>query len=229
MLFIVCTIIVIWFVFLAAKPEKDENANSNNVEQKQTYLTPEEIEKYEQEEFEKGKKKEIFNLLWELENLINIKRKNGKNYEELKKGYDDLFKYLSESDKKAYINYKNNRNNKTRNNSSYNNYANQNLYYEKYYEEIKEISKRQEYNDSDYYNSPYDIDFEDDPFRRTEKIYALHEEGQEELDDYYDEEYELNSGLYDDDDNYNEYNEYDNYDNDDNYDEYEEGQEDDLW
>lgn len=55
------------------------------------------------------------------------------------------------------------------------------------------------------------------------KNYALHEEGQEELDDYYDEEYELNSGLYDDDDNYNEYNEYDNYD------EYEEGQEDDLW
>ena len=55
MLFIVCTIIVIWFVFLAAKPEKDKNANSNNVEQKQTYLTPEEIEKYEQEEFEKGK------------------------------------------------------------------------------------------------------------------------------------------------------------------------------
>ena len=96
MLFIVCTIIVIWFVFLAAKPEKDENANSNNVEQKQTYLTPEEIEKYEQEEFQKDKKKEIFNLLWELENLINIKRKNGKNYEELKKGYDDLFKYLSE-------------------------------------------------------------------------------------------------------------------------------------
>ena len=84
-------------------------------------------------------------------------------------------------------------------------------------------------NDLDYYDSPYDIDFEDDPFRRTEKIYALHEEGQEELDDYYDEEYELNSGLYDDDDNYNEYNEYDNYDNDDNYDEYEEGQEDDLW
>ena len=229
MLFIVCTIIVIWFVFLALKPEKYKNPNSNNVEQKQTYLTPEEFEKYEQEEFEKSKKKEIFNLLWELENLINIKRKNGKNYEELKKGYDDLFKYLSESDKKAYINYKNNRNNKTRNNSSYNNYANQNLYYEKYYEETKEISKRQEYNDSDYYNSPYDIDFEDDPFRRTEKIYALHEEGQEELDDYYDEEYELNSGLYDDDDNYNEYNEYDNYDNDDNYDEYEEGQEDDLW
>ena len=80
MLFIVCTIIVIWFVFLALKPEKDKNSNSNNVEQKQTYLTPEEIEKYEQEEFEKGKKKEIFNLLWELENLINIKRKNGKNY-----------------------------------------------------------------------------------------------------------------------------------------------------
>ena len=180
MLFIVCTIIVIWFVFLAAKPEKDENANSNNVEQKQTYLTPEEIEKYEQEEFQKDKKKEIFNLLWELENLINIKRKNGKNYEELKKGYDDLFKYLSESDKKAYINYKNNRNNKTRNNSSYNNYANQNLYYEKYYEEIKEISKRQEYNDSDYYDSPYDIDFEDDPYRRTEKIYALHEEAPED-------------------------------------------------
>ena len=193
MLFIVCTIIVIWFVFLAAKPEKDENANSNNVEQKQTYLTPEEIEKYEQEEFQKDKKKEIFNLLWELENLINIKRKNGKNYEELKKGYDDLFKYLSESDKKAYINYKNNKTN----NSSYNNYANQNLYYEKYYEEIKEISKRQEYNDSDYYDSPYDIDFEDDPYRRTEKIYALHEEAPEELDDYYDEEYDLNSGLYD--------------------------------
>lgn len=128
MLFIVCTIIVIWFVFLAAKPEKDKNSNSNNVEQKQTYLTPEEIEKY--------------------------------------------------------------------------------------YEETKEISKRQEYNDSDYYDSPYDIDFEDDPFRRTEKIYALHEEAQEELDDYYDEEYDLNSGLYDDDDN---------------YDEYEEGQEDDLW
>ena len=199
MLFIVCIIVVIWFVFLAAKPEKDENANSNNVEQKQTYLTPEEIEKYEQEEFQKDKKKEIFNLLWELENLINIKRKNGKNYEELKKGYDDLFKYLSESDKKAYINYKNNKTN----NSSYNNYANQNLYYEKYYEEIKEISKRQEYNDSDYYDSPYDIDFEEDPFRRTEKIYALHEEAPEELDDYYDE--------------------------DDNYDEYEEGQEDDLW
>lgn len=210
MLFIVCTIIVIWFVFLALKPEKDKNSNSNNVEQKQTYLTPEEIEKYEQEEFEKGKKKEIFNLLWELENLINIKRKNGKNYEELKKGYDDLFKYLSESDKKAYINYKNNRNNKTRNNSSYNNYANQNLYYEKYYEETKEISKRQD--DSDYYDSPYDIDFEDDPFRRTEKIYALHEEAPEELDDYYDEEYDLNSGIYDD-----------------NYNEYEEGQEDDLW
>lgn len=55
MLFIVCTIIVIWFVFLAAKPEKDKNPNSNNVEQKQTYLTPEEIEKYEQEEFEKDK------------------------------------------------------------------------------------------------------------------------------------------------------------------------------
>ena len=88
---------------------------------------------------------------------------------------------------------------------------------------------RKIYDDSDYYDSPYDIDFEDDPFRRTEKIYALHEEGQEELDDYYDEEYELNSGLYDDDDNYNEYNEYDNYDNDDNYDEYEEGQEDNLW
>lgn len=105
MLFIVCTIIVIWFVFLALKPEKDKNANSNNVEQKQTYLTPEEIEKY--------------------------------------------------------------------------------------YEETKEISKRQEYNDSDYYDSPYDIDFEDDPFRRTEKIYALHEEAPEELDDYYDEEYEL--------------------------------------
>ena len=103
MLFIVCTIIVIWFVFLAVKPEKDKNPNSNNVEQKQTYRTPEEIEKYEQEEFE----------------------------------------------------------------------------------------KRQEYNDSDYYDSPYDIDFEDDPFRRTEKIYALHEEAQEELDDYYDEEYEL--------------------------------------
>ena len=199
MLFIVCIIVVIWFVFLAVKPEKDKNPNSNNVEQKQTYLTPEEIEKYEQEEFQKDKKKEIFNLLWELENLINIKRKNGKNYEELKKGYDDLFKYLSESDKKAYINYKNNKTN----NSSYNNYANQNLYYEKYYEEIKEISKRQEYNDSDYYDSPYDIDFEEDPFRRTEKIYALHEEAPEELDDYYDE--------------------------DDNYDEYEEGQEDDLW
>lgn len=193
MLFIVCTIIVIWFVFLAAKPEKDKNSNSNNDEQKQTYLTPEEREKYEQEEFEKGKKKEIFNLLWELENLINIKRKNGKNYEELKKGYDDLFKYLSESDKKAYINYKNNRNNKT-NNSSYNNYANQNLYYEKYYEETNEISKRQEYNDSDYYDSPYDIDFEDAPFRRTEKIYALYEEAPEELDDYYDEEYDLDSG-----------------------------------
>lgn len=102
MLFIVCTIIVIWFVFLALKPEKDKNPNSNNVEQKQTYLTPEEIEKY--------------------------------------------------------------------------------------YEETKEISKRQEYNDSDYYDSPYDIDFEDDPFRRTEKIYALHEEAPEELDDYYDEE-----------------------------------------
>lgn len=105
MLFIVCTIIVIWFVFLALKLEKDKNPNSNNVEQKQTYLTPEEIEKY--------------------------------------------------------------------------------------YEEIKEISKRQEYNDSDYYDSPYDIDFEDDPFRRTEKIYALHEEAPEELDDYYDEEYDL--------------------------------------
>ena len=143
MLFIVCIIVVIWFVFLAVKPEKDKNPNSNNVEQKQTYLTPEEIEKY--------------------------------------------------------------------------------------YEETKEISKRQEYNDSDYYDSPYDIDFEEDPFRRTEKIYALHEEAPEELDDYYDEEYDLNSGLYDDDDNYNEYNEYDNYDNDDNYDEYEEGQEDDLW
>ena len=102
MLFIVCTIIVIWFVFLALKPEKDKNANSNNVEQKQTYLTPEEIEKY--------------------------------------------------------------------------------------YEETKEISKRQEDNDSDYYDSPYDIDFEDAPFRRTEKIYALHEEAPEELDDYYDEE-----------------------------------------
>lgn len=102
MLFIVCIIVVIWFVFLAAKPEKDKNANSNNVEQKQTYLTPEEREKY--------------------------------------------------------------------------------------YEETKVISKRQEYNDSDYYDSPYDIDFEDDPFRRTEKIYALHEEAPEELDDYYDEE-----------------------------------------
>lgn len=67
-------------------------------------------------------------------------------------------------------------------------------------------------NDWDYYDSPYDIDFEDDPFRRTEKIYALHEEATEELDDYYDEEYDLNSGIYDD-----------------NYNEYEEGQEDDLW
>lgn len=102
MLFIVCTIIVIWFVFLALKPEKDKNANSNNDEQKQTYFIPEEIEKY--------------------------------------------------------------------------------------YEETKEISKRQDDNDSDYYDSPYDIDFEDDPFRRTEKIYALHEEAPEELDDYYDEE-----------------------------------------
>ena len=50
-------------------------------------------------------------------------------------------------------------------------------------------------NDLDYYDSPYDIDFEDDPFLRTEKIYALHEEAPEELDDYYDEEYDLNSGL----------------------------------
>lgn len=50
-------------------------------------------------------------------------------------------------------------------------------------------------NDLDYYDSPYDIDFEDDPFRRTEKIYALYEEAPEELDDYYDEEYDLNSGL----------------------------------
>lgn len=73
-------------------------------------------------------------------------------------------------------------------------------------EESKEISKNN--NDSDYYDSPYDIDFEDDPYRRTEKIYALHEEALEELDDYYDEEYDLNSGLYD------------NYDED---------QEDDLW
>lgn len=55
-MFIVCIIIVIWFVFLAVKPEKDKNPNSNNVEQKQTYLTPEEIEKYEQEEFQKDKK-----------------------------------------------------------------------------------------------------------------------------------------------------------------------------
>ncbi len=55
MLFIVCTIIVIWFVFLAAKPEKDKKTNSNNVEQKQTYLTPEEIEKYEQKKFQKDK------------------------------------------------------------------------------------------------------------------------------------------------------------------------------
>lgn len=57
MLFIVCTIIVIWFVFLALKPEKDKNANSNNVEQKQTYLTPEEIENTtkKQKKFQKDK------------------------------------------------------------------------------------------------------------------------------------------------------------------------------
>ena len=128
MLFIVCIIIVIWFVILALKPEKDKNANSNNVEQKRTYLTPEKIEKY--------------------------------------------------------------------------------------YEESKEISKRQEYNDSDYYDSSYDIDFEDDTFCRTEKIYAIHEEASEELDDYYDEEYDLNSGLYESEqDSYEDF-----YDSDDNAD-----------
>ena len=67
-------------------------------------------------------------------------------------------------------------------------------------------------NTNDDYDDPYDIDSETDPYKRTEKIYALHEEAPEELDDNYDEEYDLNSGLYDDNDNDNEYDNYDNFD-----------------
>lgn len=81
MLFIVCIIVVIWFVFLVAKPEKDKNANSNDVEQKQTYLTPEEIEKYEQ------------------------KKKSQMMFEILRKYHESTF-YLSTNRKRVSFNFK---------------------------------------------------------------------------------------------------------------------------
>jgi hypothetical protein len=215
MLFIVCTIIVIWFVFLALKPEKDKNPNSNNVEQKQTYLTPEEIAKAKIEEYRKDT---VFEILWKAEKMMNDMALYGNACDILKK--ISLYAQLSDEEKKEYQFYRSKRINKNcKNEIYYSDYQNDKAAFEEELLREESMNKRNVVlselkNTNDDYDSPYDIDFEDDPFRRTEKIYALHEEAQEELDDYYDEEYELNSGLYDDDDNYNEY---------------EEGQEDDLW
>jgi hypothetical protein len=230
MLFIVCTIIVIWFVFLALKPEKDKNPNSNNDEQKQTYLTPEEIEEIAKAKIEEYRKDTVFEILWKAEKMMNDMALYGNACDILKK--ISLYAQLSDEEKKEYQFYRSKRINKNcKNEIYYSDYQNDKAAFEEELLREESMNKRNVVlselkNTNDDYDSPYDIDFEDDPFRRTEKIYALHEEAQEELDDYYDEEYELNSGLYDDDDNYNEY---DNYDNNDNYDEYEEGQEDDLW
>ena len=219
MLFIVCTIIVIWFVFLAAKPEKDENANSNNVEQKQTYLTSEEREKIAKAKIEEYRKDTVFEILWKAEKMMNDMALYGNACDILKK--ISLYAQLSDEEKKEYQFYRSKRINKNcKNEIYYSDYQNDNdeAAFEEELLREESMNKRNVVlnelkNTNDDYDDPYDIDSETDPFKRTEKIYALHEEAPEELDDYYDEEYDLNSGLYDDNDNDNEYNEYDNYDN----------------
>ena len=219
MLFIVCTIIVIWFVFLAAKSEKDKNANSNNDEQKQTYLTPEEREEIAKAKIEEYRKDTVFEILWKAEKMMNDMALYGNACDILKK--ISLYAQLSDEEKKEYQFYRSKRINKNcKNEIYYSDYQNDNdeAAFEEELLREESMNKRNVVlnelkNTNDDYDDPYDIDSETDPFKRTEKIYALHEEAPEELDDYYDEEYDLNSGLYDDNDNYNEYNEYDNYDN----------------
>lgn len=190
MLFIVCTIIVIWFVFLAAKPEKDKNANSNNVEQNQTYLTPEEIAKAKIEEYRKDT---VFEILWKAEKMMNDMALYGNACDILKK--ISLYAQLSDEEKKEYQFYRSKRINKNcKNEIYYSDYQNDKAAFEEELLREESMNKRNVVlselkNTNDYYDSPYDIDFEDDPYRRTEKIYALHEEAPEELDDFYDEEY----------------------------------------
>lgn len=218
MLFIVCTIIVIWFVFLAAKPEKDENANSNNVEQKQTYLTSEEREKIAKAKIEEYRKDTVFEILWKAEKMMNDMALYGNACDILKK--ISLYAQLSDEEKKEYQFYRSKRINKNcKNEIYYSDYQNDNdeAAFEEELLREESMNKRNVVlnelkNTNDDYDDPYDIDSETDPFKRTEKIYALHEEAPEELDDYYDEEYDLNSGLYDDNDNDNEYDNYDNFD-----------------
>ena len=219
MLFIVCIIVVIWFVFLAVKPEKDKNPNSNNVEQKQTYLTSEEREKIAKAKIEEYRKDTVFEILWKAEKMMNDMALYGNACDILKK--ISLYAQLSDEEKKEYQFYRSKRINKNcKNEIYYSDYQNDNdeAAFEEELLREESMNKRNVVlnelkNTNDDYDDPYDIDSETDPFKRTEKIYALHEEAPEELDDYYDEEYDLNSGLYDDNDNDNEYNEYDNYDN----------------
>lgn len=197
MLFIVCTIIVIWFVFLAAKPEKDENANSNNVEQKQTYLTSEEREKIAKAKIEEYRKDTVFEILWKAEKMMNDMALYGNACDILKK--ISLYAQLSDEEKKEYQFYRSKRINKNcKNEIYYSDYQNDNdeAAFEEELLREESMNKRNVVlnelkNTNDDYDDPYDIDSETDPFKRTEKIYALHEEAPEELDDYYDEEYDL--------------------------------------
>ena len=216
MLFIVCIIIVILFVFLALKPEKDKNANSNNDEQKQTYLTPEEIEKIAKAKIEEYRKDTVFEILWKAEKMMNDMALYGNACDILKK--ISLYAQLSDEEKKEYQFYRSKRINKNcKNEIYYSDYQNDKAAFEEELLREESMNKRNVVlselkNTNDDYDDSYDIDSETDPFKRTEKIYALHEEAPEELDDYYDEEYDLNSGLYDDNDNDNEYDNYDNFD-----------------
>lgn len=200
MLFIVCIIIVIWFVFLAAKPEKDKNANSNNVEQKQTYLTPEEREKIAKAKIEEYRKDTVFEILWKAEKMMNDMALYGNACDILKK--ISLYAQLSDEEKKEYQFYRSKRINKNcKNEIYYSDYQNdydeaafeEELLRDEYRKKQKDLLNKLE-NTNDDYNNPYDIDSETDPFKRTEKIYAIHEYAPEELDDLYDEEYDLDSG-----------------------------------
>lgn len=156
---------------------------SENGEQKKTELTPEQLEKIEEAEFKKKMKRKIYRTLFNLEKLMDDKDVSIESYERLKKGFCDLYEVLSNSEKNEYQDYKNSCKRKVHNYVEYNSYED-----EESYEEENVVSKKQS-NNSSYYDNPYDIDFEDDSYTRTEKIFALHEETPNELDDYYDDEY----------------------------------------
>lgn len=196
-LFVVAIIIVVLLGVLCIKTEKPENAdsanNSANAKSNQLKyqpLTPEEIVKAKIEEYRKDT---VFEILWKAEKMMNDMALYGNACDILKK--ISLYAQLSDEEKKEYQFYRSKRINKNcKNEIYYSDYQNDNdeVAFEEELLREESMNKRNVLNElkntNDDYDDPYDIDSETDPFKRTEKIYALHEEAPEELDDLYDEE-----------------------------------------